>query len=262
MKRTESVTPGLGGNKAFQSFIAQLPQSFQTGGTVLNDKRNTIKLYPSSEGCAAFVVKRFRHLLLIQRIIYTFFRATKACRAYRNGVELLRREVRTPQPMAYIDFRDKGLIADSYYICEECDWPPIADLLRKAEHFDRHLAHDFARFALSLHRKGILHGDLNETNTLYHLTAAGTYEFSVIDINRMEFTPPGHASWAKRKDNLTRFTNRMDVFEYVAREYSAAAGLGEKAVKELLESKHRHDRNRRRRKGCLRFLKRIFNVKL
>lgn len=228
---------------------------------MLNDKRNTIKSYPSSEGYAPFVVKRFRHLLFIQRIIYTFFRATKACRAYRNGVELLRRGVRTPRPMAYIDFRDKGLIADSYYVCEECDWPPIADLLRKPDHFDRPLARDFARFALSLHRKGILHGDLNETNTLYHLNPDGTHDFAVIDINRMEFTPPRRAPWAKRKDNLTRFTNRMDVFEYVAKEYSAAGGLGERAVGELLRAKHRHDRARRRRKSFLRVLKRLAHIK-
>lgn len=254
MRKTVVIHPDAHFLPAFCRYVERLPHSFDEGGTLLYAKRNVIRRFALADG-TEFVVKRFKRPSLIQRIIYTWFRPTKSSRSYAHAVELLRRGVDTPQPLAFADFRRHGLVCDTFYICRACDWTPIRDLLNRPEEFDRDLARAFARYALRLHELGVLHDDLNSTNTLFHREADGTFRFSVIDINRMRFAPPGETPWKECKENITRFTNRMDVFTCVAEEYVAARGMDSGVVSELLAQKHRHDRNRRRRKAFLRALK-------
>lgn len=259
-KHAGTIHPQYANIAAFRSFVDNLPQSFDNGGTLLYDKRNTIKRFHLEGMDTDFVVKRFHRPTLPQRVLYTFFRATKSSRAYRNGLELLRRNVNTPFPLAYVDFQEGRLVSDTYYICAACSWIPIADVLNAPACFDKDVALAFAQFAATLHRRGILHGDLNSTNTLFHNEADGTIRFAVIDINRMEFTQAGQVPWRKCGENLTRFTGRMDLFEFVARHYVEIRGLDSEAVSQLLAHKHRHDKQWRRRKNFLRFLKRVFKL--
>lgn len=254
LSKTAAIHPVALSLPAFCRFVERLPHSFDEGGTLLYDKRNVIRRFALADG-TEFVVKRFKRPNFFQRIVYTWLRPTKSSRSYAHAVELLRRGVDTPQPLAYADFRRHGLVCDTFYICRACDWTPIRDLLNRPEQFDRDLARAFALYALRLHEKGVLHDDLNSTNTLFRREADGTFRFSVIDINRMRFAPPGHTPWKECKENITRFTNRTDLFRYVAETYAQARGLGTGAVDELLAQKRRHDRNRRRRKATLRALK-------
>lgn len=56
-------------------------------------------------------VKRYRVPIFINRIAYTFFRKSKACRAYNNAFEVIKRGFETPESIAYIEeFRE------DYYI--------------------------------------------------------------------------------------------------------------------------------------------------
>ena len=253
------MAPQVAAGSVLHGFIESLPQRFSEAGTLLYDERNVIREF-DIEG-QRVVVKRFRRPNWVQRVAYTYFCKGKARRAYEHGQELLRRGINTPQPLAYIELRSAGLLCDSYYVCGWDGHPPIADLLNRVEEFDRPLARDFALFAAQLHRLGILHHDLNSTNTLYERQDNGSYTFSVIDINRMDFydsLPP----LKECLENITRFTGNMQLFGYVAWFYADAMaadfGLERDELQRMaVERKERHDRRWYRRKRMLRKLKRL-----
>ena len=239
-------------------FVDGLPQRFEQEGTLLYDERNVIRRFEVNG--TVLVVKRFKRPNFFQRIAYTFFRSSKAFRAYHNGEELIRRGISTPFPIAYLETYSTGLIEYAYYVCGEDNAPPIADLFNRVEEFDRPLAKAFAHFAAHLHQLGILHHDLNSTNTLFHPipSSPDTYTFSVIDINRMDFME-GLPPLKECLENLTRFTGRMDLFTYVAKCYSEVMadsfGLQENELLRLaVRQKENHDARWKRRKN---FLKRF-----
>lgn len=232
------------------SFIERLPEVSEQEGNVVFRGRNVIKsfLVPTSEGDMTVVVKRYKRPNIFQKIGYSFFRSTKACRAYENALELQRRGFATPEPYGYIELREKGLIDYCYFISAVDDSHPISEQLNDIEEFNHALAADYARFVAQLHQQGIIDIDLNSGNVLYQLQADGSYTFSLIDINRMDFYT-GYPPLAECMENLTRFTGRMDVFEYVAREYVKARGMGEDMVQRFVDAKIVHDRNWKRRKA-------------
>lgn len=247
------VHPTLHRHTAFRAFLEQLPERFEQEGECIFSSRNVIKLF-AVEGAGAVAVKRYRRPLWLQRIVYTFFRPSKAVRAFRNAAALHRLGFRTPRAWAALEVRRNGLLADSYLVTEVTHRPPIAGVLNEASDFDHEVATAFARFAADLHAKGVLHHDLNSTNTLFERTPQGI-AFEVIDINRMTFyphCPPAAACY----ENLTRFTGRLDLFEWVAREYVRYRGLPSEEVARLLHTKERHDEAWRKRKARLKRLKR------
>lgn len=246
-------------NEHLMNFVNNILSRFDKEGIILYDKRNVIKEFAidsSDNILKTAVVKRYKFPNIIQRIVYSFFRATKARRAFNNASELRRRGIDTPREIAYIEQWNRGLFSYGYYISGSDDAPPIRDRMIEPEEFDRTMAANFAAFAARLHEKGILHHDLNSTNVLYH-TEGDHYGFSVIDINRMKFFPMGKQP--SRKDcfeNLTRFTGRMDLFKYVLHHYAKERNWDvESTVKEAVAVKNKHDEAWRRRKEFLRKFK-------
>lgn len=250
--------PAFKDNIHVRTFIGQIPRIFDSQGKLLFTGRNTIKSYtldPADEILREVVVKRYKRPRFIQRLVYSLFRPTKAARAFRNAAELSRRGISTPCGIAYIEQKKYGIFTYGYFITSYDGTPPIAERLNELPEFDRRLAADFAAFAAALHDKGILHHDLNSTNVRYHNREEG-YGFSVIDINRMKIYPPevlpGRAACM---ENLTRFTGRMDLFEYVARCYIRARAWEEKELERMLRIKRTHDRKWERRKAFFRKIK-------
>ncbi|MDR0845505.1 MAG: lipopolysaccharide kinase InaA family protein, partial [Tannerella sp.] len=214
-------------NKALQQFVEALPLVFEKEGALVYDKRNVIKCFsPDASGdiLSNVIVKQYKRPNLIQRIVYSFFRRSKAERSFRNAAELRNRGIDTPREIAFLEQWSGGLFNYGYYVSDADYAPPIYDRLTAPPEFDRTMASDFAAFAVELHVKGILHHDLNSTNVLYH-NCGDHFHFSVIDINRMRIFPAGKQP--SRKDcleNLTRFTGQMDLFEYVLRCYAGKRG--------------------------------------
>jgi len=123
----------------------------------------------------------------------------------------------------------------------------ISEQLNEQQKFNKIMAADYARFVARLHQKGVIDIDLNAGN--------GRYTFSLIDINRMKFFK-GYPPMDECLENLTRFTGRMDVFEYVAHEYVKARGWDDAMVMKLLEAKKKHDWKWEHRKDFSRYFKR------
>lgn len=233
--------------QAWAAFLHTLPMRFDAEGETLYADRNVIKRYYLNG--KAVVVKRFRRPVWIQRMVYTFFRKSKAQRAYLYGLELRRRGVETAESIAYIEHKRLLLIDDCYYVCGNDSAPPIADEIYDTETPNLVMLADFARFVAYLHEHGILHHDLNRTNVLYHPLGNGHYTFSLIDNNRMRFYPEGTTPpLPECMENLTRFTGDMKVFRYVAEEYCKIRHLGDTAVETMIKVKEAHDARWIRRK--------------
>lgn len=246
-----NINPGIEVTDEFKTFLKLLPEFFAHDGTVIYSKRNTIKRFCVGTARNEIVVKSFRTPNAFNGVVYGMLRKSKAERALINSQRLTERGVSTPTGLAFVEVRKMGRLINAYYVSEADDSPPIKDRLITLKKFDETMAEDFATFVASLHRKGVLHHDLNSTNVLYRHTDNGRYAFSLIDINRMSFCKEGYEP--KMKDcmkNLTRFTGRMDLFRFVATVYASCRQLDVQAtVNEMIKIKIRHDRHWRRIKA-------------
>ena len=257
------INPKFANSARLLSFVESLPAVFANGGKLIWDGRNKIKLFSlamqdESGEEMHIAVKRFKHLSLLQQIAY-LFRRSKASKAFRNGMELCRRGFDTPTPIACVETRQGPCIKEMFYLCDETTLQSIEGQTDRPD-WNKGLAAAFARYAASLHEKGILHNDLNDTNVLYAPLPDGDFRFAVIDINRMKFYPEGQRIPDRECiENLTRFTGRIDLFEFVARQYAKARGLDEEDwANKAVAQKRRHDRNWYRRKRLLHPMKKKY----
>lgn len=210
---------------ALTAEIARIPASFEREGEVLHGGRNTVKRFPRLD--TNWVVKRYKHPNLIQRIAYTFFKPGKAERAYRYAQILQEKGIDTPDGIAYIELKSHGLLSDCYFISPECTDRPIFPELVETPDYDHALADELAAFFVEMHRKGVLHGDLNLSNILYRKEADGKLHFTVIDTNRSRFKDT--LSRRECLCNLKRVTHRRDLLDYIVRRYAALRGWEETA---------------------------------
>lgn len=199
-------------------FINQLPATFDQHGELLYQGRNTVKRY-DVDGLQV-VVKRYKHPNIYQRIAYTFFKSSKTERAYKYAALLRSMGVDSPHEVAYIEANRHGLFTTGFFISLNCDYPPTSIPL-STDDFDRPLADALARFLVELHEKGILHGDLNLTNILYHTDESGQYQFTLIDTNRTVFKRPTPDECL---DNMKRLTHKRDLLFYIISLYARLRG--------------------------------------
>lgn len=167
-------------------FIHSVAMRFETEGEVIYSGRNILKRF-EVEG-TSLVVKSFKRPHIVNKIAYTFFRKSKACRSYEHGMEILKRGGCTPAPIAYIEEYKGGLINRSFYIClyfdeAETIRPYVDGVKRDTDN----ILKSFAHFTADLHKQGILHIDFSPGNILFEKDSNGNYQFSLIDINRLCF---------------------------------------------------------------------------
>lgn len=150
---------------------------------VMYKARNTV--YRLNVGGTDLVIKAFRVPNLLNSLVYTHLRKSKAMRSYQNAKKLQEFGFHTPTPIAYGEVRVDGRLRQSYYISENVKgenlrgWEknPDCDALLRA----------FAADIVKLHRAGVLHKDFSPGNVLFTREENGAYRFHYIDLNRMEF---------------------------------------------------------------------------
>jgi len=87
-----------------------------TGEIFIKGKRNTIKLFKLED--KTINIKSFKEPNFINKIVYQYFRNSKAKRSFEFANRLLENGIGTPQPIAYFEnFSWLGL-QDSYYVSE------------------------------------------------------------------------------------------------------------------------------------------------
>lgn len=228
--------------QAMRACVERIPQVFDHEGEVIFHKRNVVKRFPAPEG--EWIVKRYKRPNLIQRLAYTFWRKSKARRAFLFASRLRAMGIETPEAVACIEIKEGLLFSDSFFISLPCMWPPVFDeVVGEGDHFDRPLADSLAAYFVELHRKGVLHGDLNLDNILCRHTPDGYAEFSLIDTNRTRFVH--HPSRRQCLDNLMRVSHRRQLLQYIVSSYARLRGWPEESCcTRVMESLERFERRK------------------
>ena len=204
------------------SFITNIPTLFDQEGELVYAGRNQLKCY-SVEGYD-IIVKRYKVPHLINRIAYTFFRPSKAKRAYEYALKLLDLGVNTPAPIAYIEQKSFGLLNHGYFISiYEKDYTDIRPLMTGVQTNDA-LLQDLSSYIAEFHNKGVLHFDMSPGNILYK-EVDHHFQFSLIDINRMQFLPK--ISDEKRFKSFKQLSDNKAVLTRIAQLYASASKLNE-----------------------------------
>ena len=200
-------------------FINELPMKFDTSGETLYQGRNQVKAF-QVQGYP-IVVKRYKRPSFIQRVIYSWFRPTKACRAYNFAFRMQKLGIQTPEAIAYIEINRHGLFIDSYFVSLRCNDTPLFPILVNEPQYDKQLAHELAIYIVELRKKGFLHGDLNLANILYR-QENGKPIFTFIDTNRSHFIKSPTPKVCLK--NLMRITHRIDLLREIVQTYAEQRG--------------------------------------
>lgn len=207
-----------------RSWLETLPHTFPQTGEVIYDARNQIRCF--EEGGLILCVKRFHQPHFLNRLIYSYFKRSKARRSYENGMYLLRHGIGTPDPIAYIEEKKCGLMGYSYLVTLQ------SRLTRLNREFTLNYTPELdatirplARFTARMHEAGILHYDYSPGNILWDYVD-GECQFEVIDINRMRI---GHPVTLKEgAKSLRRICATTSFFVTFADEYAKARKLDSK----------------------------------
>lgn len=158
------------------------------GEYVVKGNRNTIKKVEIAG--KVFNVKRFKKPNLFQALVYRFLRKSKARRSFEYASQLLKKGIQTPQPVAYLE-RFAGGLQDSYYISLHLEYDFDFRTLNHQPLFPNRklILEQFAAFTFGLHEQEIEFLDHSPGNTLIKQSGSQSYEFYLIDLNRMRFRP-------------------------------------------------------------------------
>lgn len=240
-------------DNSLTEFVRRLPACFSSSGEVIYKARNEVRKINACGRC--LVVKRFRNGGLAKQLIQTLA-MSKARRSYDNARRLLEAGIPTPCHVAWLECRNGlGLVCESYYVCEYSDMAAIADGLHEHDGFDRPLVEALAQFVAEIHRKGILHNDLNDTNIRFAVHDGG-YRFSLIDLNRMRIYRR-RLSVSECLYDTTRFSCLSDMYRHFIRCYLRSMAWDDSLYEKAIYIKGRHDRAWSRRKAFTRILKKI-----
>jgi len=166
-----------------KSLILNIAETFISSDNYLHDARNQIKLITHQD--KQLVVKSFKIPHIINKIIYTFLRASKAKKSFVNSLKIGQF---TPSAVGYIEFKKHGLIDQSYFVAENFryDWTIREPLTNSNFPEKKTVFEAYALFVFQLHENNILHLDLSPGNVLIK-KRTNSYEFKIVDINRMKF---------------------------------------------------------------------------
>lgn len=206
-------------NPAYRDKLTNIIHNFDDyeGGT---GDRNIIKII-NIEGIDVNI-KAFKTPNVVNKIVYKFFRKSKAQRSFEYANKLMELGVGTPKPLAYFEFTNLFTFGKSFYISEQLhcdityreltsdfDYPDYDNILRA-----------FTRFTYNLHEKGILFLDHSPGNTLIKKNG-NQYDFYLVDLNRMSFKT---LDFETRIKNFSRLSTHKSMVEVMSDEYAKCSG--------------------------------------
>ena len=167
-------------------------------------------------------IKAFKIPNIINQVVYSFFRKSKAQRSFEYAIKLKNLGIGTPKPIAYFEYKSNSLFKKSFYVSEQqdCDltyrelttnfdYPDYEDMLRA-----------FTRFTYNLHEKGIHFLDHSPGYTLIKKKHK-SYDFYLVDLNRMNFAP---LDFETRIKNFAKLTIHKSMVEIMSDEYAKCIG--------------------------------------
>ena len=185
-------------------------------------------------------VKSFKIPNLFNKIIYTFFRDSKAKKSYENS---LRIEPFAPKAIGYIEFKKFGLLDESYFVSEHFDYDftirePLLD-----KNFENRveILQAFARFSYEMHQKNIYHNDYSPGNILIKKDVSNGYVFKVVDVNRMKFFS---LTCKDRAQNFSQLWADDNDLKIIINEYKNHYKTDKELEQIALEFSHQHKKRK------------------
>jgi len=204
------------GCESYRDFLENIKSSFEENRSTIHKARNELKEIHYAG--VNTIVKSFKVPHLLNKIIYTYFRDSKAKRSYEYS---LRISSFVPKAIGYVEFYKNGLLDTSYFISEKFEYTyTIREALKKKlnktdAQYDA-IYKAFAKFTFDLHENNIFHDDYSPGNILIKETQQGL-EFKIVDINRMSFNV---LTESKRAQNFEKLWALDDILKVMADEYT------------------------------------------
>lgn len=199
----------------YKSQIIEFITDFNGAGNALDvNARNSIKLF-ELDG-KTINIKAFRKPNLINRVVYRFFRKSKAERSFEYAGYLLKRNIGTPQPVGYAEELTSGQFLRSYYVSEHLDYDLTFRDIDLNTEGHKEILKAFSRFTFKLHENGVEFLDHSPGNTLIILSEPEP-KFYLVDLNRMNFRK---LNFEARMKNFSRLTPKKEMVEVMASEYA------------------------------------------
>lgn len=235
----------------FESILPNLPELFEQNDQSIHKARNELKII-ELHGLKT-VIKSFKIPHILNRVVYTYFRSSKASKSYANAMTLKQLEISTPEPIGYAEFYSSNMLKNSYFITHHC---PYDFTIREALHHQvnnyQDVLRQFAVYTYDLHQKGVWHLDYSPGNILIQETSQG-YLFNIVDINRMDFRPITPIQGCENFNKL--WASDEDII-VMAKEYARLSGLDENiAISEM----QRHNNANKRVKNFKKRIKALLN---
>ncbi len=215
MKVKKTFTSGLSDTDKNQ--LIQIIENFDSISSMIGKgKRNVIKTTVFNEG--VINIKSFKTPNFINKVVYRFFRKSKAQRSFEYANKLLSLGINTPKPLAYFEFKTPVFLMYSFYVSEQLTHDlSYRELIHNPKFTDRQkILRQFTHFTFKLHENGINFLDHSPGNTLI-VVKDNKYEFFLIDLNRMKFQ---EMSFEERMKNFAKLSPKDDMLEIMADEYS------------------------------------------
>jgi serine/threonine protein kinase len=193
--------------------LKEIQKHFQASSNSIHKARNEIKIIKHDK--QELVIKSFKVPHLLNKIIYSFFRDSKAKKSYENSVKIIDF---VPKPIGYVEFQKFGLIHDSYFVSENFnyDFTIREPLLNEIFEDKERIFKEFAYFTQQLHKHNIYHLDYSPGNILIK-KENGQFIFKIVDINRMQFKA---LDLETRLKNFAKLWAKDEDLEVIVREYA------------------------------------------
>lgn len=209
-----------------ETLLAILGDFNNQGEDVVKGERNSIKKVVVDG--QVFNIKQFKNPNAFQSLVYRFLRKSKARRSFEYASKLIELGIKTPAPVAYFEEASLGL-KESFYISEHIDydfdfrvlnhnpkWPNRSEILEQ-----------FAEFTFQMHENDINFLDHSPGNTLINKNVNGSFDFYLIDLNRMRFQT---MSFEKRMENFRRLWLSKTMINVMAPVYAELCGKTKRQV--------------------------------
>ena len=179
--------------------------------------RNVIKIIPLNN--VELNIKAFKIPNIVNQIAYKYFRKSKARRSFQYANRLLKSDINTPLPIAFFEYSNLLLFKKSFYVSKQFKYDfTIRELVTNFDYPDfENIIRQFTRFTFQLHEKHINFLDHSPGNTLIKKIDKNTYEFYLVDLNRMKFMP---MNFYDRMKNFAKLSPRGKILDVISNEYS------------------------------------------